>query len=199
MRRSNLGLDPSRALSAWSSTTNATADGWIHYTCKLVTPLYGGGVRTAEVDQEMPIRASGIRGQLRFWWRLACCGPFEPSESMFQREAAIWGGIAGTGPSASQVAVRVDQITGLAIKPAFVYQPNHKKPGELKTMPDASDWVEPYALFPARGELSQDKREVAVAPHRLGQAGLGFRLGGSVLNLCMPPIFILRAQIHIYL
>ena len=54
----------------------------------------------------MPIRAAGIRGQLRFWWRLVA-GPFSSSEEMFQREAAIWGGIASTGPSASRVAARV--------------------------------------------------------------------------------------------
>ncbi len=177
MRRSNPGLDPVAALDDWSKATSITTDPWSHYTCKLVTPLYGGGVRAAEIDPQMPIRASGIRGQLRFWWRIACCAPSEPSESMFQREVAIWGGIASAGPTSSQVAVRVDRITGLEIKPAFVYQPNHKKPGELRTMPEAADWVEPYALFPARGELTKDKRDVAVAPHRLAMAGLGFRLG----------------------
>jgi len=70
MRRSTLELDPSVALSAWSETKAAEADPWTHYTCKLVTPLYGGGVRAAEVDTAMPIRAAGIRGQLRFWWRI---------------------------------------------------------------------------------------------------------------------------------
>ena len=175
MRRSIQELDPSRALRAWSETTAANADPWIHHPCKLVTPLYGGGVRAAEVDTQMPIRAAGIRGQLRFWWRFVA-GPFASSEEMFQREAAIWGGIASAGPTASRVAMRVDRITGLDIKPAFVYQPNHNKPSELKTMPEAADWVESYALFPARGELSQDKRTVAVEPHRLALAGLGFRL-----------------------
>ncbi|WP_223295314.1 type III-B CRISPR module RAMP protein Cmr1 [Allochromatium vinosum] len=106
MRRSTLELDPSVALSAWSETTAANADPWTHYVCKLVTPLYGGGVRAAEVDTGMPIRAASIRGQLRFWWRIVA-GPFASPEAMFQREAAIWGGIAASGPSASRVAARV--------------------------------------------------------------------------------------------
>jgi len=184
MRRSTLELDPSLALSAWSDTTAADADPWTHYSCKLVTPLYGGGVRAAEVDTTMPIRAAGIRGQLRFWWRIVA-GPFASPEAMFQREAAIWGGIAGSGPTASKVAVQVDRITGVKVEPAFVYQSNRNRPGEFRTMPEAADWVEPYALFPARGELTPDKRDVAVAPHRLALAGIGFQLGikfGPKLN-----------------
>ncbi|TVQ93796.1 MAG: type III-B CRISPR module RAMP protein Cmr1 [Chromatiaceae bacterium] len=176
MRRSNPALDPVAALPDWDSRTTATADPWTHYTCKLVTPLYGGGVRAAEIDQQMPIRAAGLRGQLRFWWRLAC-GPFESSTVMFQREAAIWGGIGASGPTACQVSVRIDKVTGVKVEPAFVYQANRNRPGELRTMPDAADWVEPYALFPARGELTPDKRDVAVAPHRLALAGVGFQLG----------------------
>ncbi|WP_246585367.1 type III-B CRISPR module RAMP protein Cmr1 [Thiorhodospira sibirica] len=79
---------------------------WTQYHCKLVTPMYGGGVNAAEVDEKMPIRASGIRGQLRFWWRIVA-GPFASPEAMFEREAAIWGGVGAASPSASQVAVRV--------------------------------------------------------------------------------------------
>lgn len=99
--------DPKEALAIWQDKAPQPAkEGWQTYACKLVTPLYGGGVRAGEVDKDMPIRAASIRGQLRFWWRVAC-GPFESSEAMFDRETAIWGGIASTGPTASQVAVKV--------------------------------------------------------------------------------------------
>lgn len=81
--------------------------GWQVYSCKLVTPMYGGGVKAGEVDTEMPIRASAIRGQLRFWWRIAC-GPFASSQEMFKRETEIWGGIGDTGATASKVEVKVD-------------------------------------------------------------------------------------------
>jgi CRISPR-associated protein Cmr1 len=176
MRQPTPDIDPAAALNRWSSDATVTADLWVHYACKLVTPLYGGGVHAAEVDEAMPIRPSALHGQLRFWWRIACA-PFASSTEMFRREAAIWGGIASTQPTASKVAVRVDRITGLRVEPAFVYQQNHNKHGELRTMPNAADWVEAYAMFPARGELTKDKRSEEISPHRLARAGLGFRLG----------------------
>ena len=69
---------------------------WVTYECKLVTPMYGGGVNGGQVDKEMPIRASAIRGQLRFWWRIAC-GPKDP-KVMREKEEAIWGGIGEKKP-----------------------------------------------------------------------------------------------------
>lgn len=85
---------------------NSSMGGWHPYHCKLVTPMYGGGVKAGEVDREMPIRASEIRGQLRFWWRIAC-GPFASSQEMFRRESEVWGGIGAEKPTASKVEVRV--------------------------------------------------------------------------------------------
>ena len=82
------------------------SDDWKTYSCELVTPMYGGGVKTGEVDRQMPIRASSIRGQLRFWWRIAC-GPFASSTEMFRCEKEIWGGIGKEGPMASKVNIRV--------------------------------------------------------------------------------------------
>lgn len=94
-------------LAAWGANAPTPADaGWKSYSCKLVTPLYGGGVRAGEVDREIPIRGASIRGQLRFWWRVAC-GPFASSSAMFARETAIWGRIGGNGPTASRVSVRL--------------------------------------------------------------------------------------------
>lgn len=179
MRQSTMKFDPG-LLGDWSnSVTGDNEDSvgrWIRHDCKLVTPLYGGGVRASVVDEKMPIRAAGVRGQLRFWWRVVA-GPFSSAEEMFQREMAIWGGIASDKPVASQVAVRVDRVTGLNVQSAFVYKPDPKAPGRYRTMPEAADWVEPYALFPARGELSHDKQVVTAEPHRLALQGLRFRLG----------------------
>lgn len=176
MREPTPGIDPAAALNDWKRDQPSPDAVWDCHTVKLVTPMYGGGVRPGEIDPSMPIRAAGIRGQLRFWWRIAC-GPFESAETMFARESAIWGGISGSGPSASKVAVRVDQVRGLNIQAAFTYKSNRNRPGEYRTMPDAADWIEPYAAFPARGELSHDKRVIEKAPHALALAGLGFRLG----------------------
>lgn len=104
---------------------------WQTYRCKLVTPMFGGGVKPGEVDKDMPIRAAAIRGQLRFWWRVAC-GPFANSQEMFQREAEIWGGIGAKEPKASKVEIKVtcrpakdadlvnsDVVPGAGIKYAY--------------------------------------------------------------------------------
>lgn len=75
--------------------------------CELITPMYGGGVTAGEVDRAMPIRASALRGQLRFWWRLLYGGDRQPTE-VFKEERSIWGGISAEGPRASDVSVRID-------------------------------------------------------------------------------------------
>lgn len=62
-----------------------------HGEIKLVTPLLGGGHTSGQVDVSRPIRASAIRGHLRFWWR-ATHGVLLPSiEEMRQREDLIFG------------------------------------------------------------------------------------------------------------
>ena len=74
--------------------------------CKLVTPMYGGGVEPGVVDCDMPIRAGALRGHLRFWWRLLNSAGGTPEE-LFSREAALWGGLSSTGPKASRVTLQI--------------------------------------------------------------------------------------------
>lgn len=81
-------------------------DRWRQFDCRLVTPMYGGGVVARRVDTDMPIRAASIRGQLRFWWRVTQPKDLSPAE-LFERESAIWGGIGRKLPRASKVGVRV--------------------------------------------------------------------------------------------
>lgn len=149
--------------------------GWQVYPCKLVTPMYGGGVNAGKVDTEMPIRASAIRGQLRFWWRIAC-GPFASSQEMFKRETEIWGGIGDTGATASKVEVRVDSINPLTLSPAFKYVDDPKHPGKKRGMPKVEDWAQGYALFAAQGKISQDKTTIEKEPNQLAREGVGFSL-----------------------
>lgn len=104
MARKAPDIDPDELIKELEKASSE--EKWHTYRCKLVTPMYGGGVKAGEVDQEMPIRATEIRGQLRFWWRIAC-GTFASSEEMFRRETAIWGGIGADKPMASKVEVRV--------------------------------------------------------------------------------------------
>ncbi|MCG5531161.1 type III-B CRISPR module RAMP protein Cmr1 [Halorhodospira halochloris] len=175
MRSPNPGLDPGAALTDWQERADETSFVKWSYDCTVVTPLYGGGVRAGEVDQSMPIRATGIRGQLRFWWRLSCALS-DPSDVMFERETAIWGGIGSKQPQASKVSVQVDKIRGLEVEAAFTYHPSPGGDGCYKSMPKEANWVEPYVAFPARGALSGDRRRIETPPHHLAKPGLGFRL-----------------------
>jgi len=78
------------------------------YKLRLVTPMFGGGAVAGQIDPQMPIRASSIRGQLRFWWRMLHRGDFVKDgvldvKAMRAREAEIWG--STDQPSAVQVRV----------------------------------------------------------------------------------------------
>ena len=105
MRRRQSAISAEKARALWDA--RASADDGMTVQCQLVTPMYGGGVKAGQVDEAMPIRTSGIRGQLRFWWRLLY-GADRSSERLFEDECKLWGGIASGGPKASKVALRVD-------------------------------------------------------------------------------------------
>ena len=105
MRQCNPDISPEHANALWHAS-QPTGGTTITAKCTLITPMYGGGVQAGVVDRAMPIRASALRGQLRFWWRLLYGGGRPPTE-VFKDECALWGGISTDGPQASQVAVRV--------------------------------------------------------------------------------------------
>ena len=106
MRRVQSSVQAKAAAATWKKSAS-TSGGTIAIDCTLVTPMYGGGVSPGKVDLSMPIRASGIRGQLRFWWRLLY-GARKPSNALFKDEVALWGGLAANGPRASLVTVRAN-------------------------------------------------------------------------------------------
>lgn len=127
------------------------------FRCALVTPMYGGGVHAGRVDTAMPIRVTGIRGQLRRWWRLLALarhGSTPPtSTQLFEEERAVWGGLGSAGSLArSKVGVKVSAA--------------RVAPGSLRRARDYPDAR--YALFPADEQT------------RLLPPGLEFRLTVSV-------------------
>lgn len=59
---------------------------------RLITPLYGGGVDPSEADPVTIVRATEIRGHLRFWWRATRGGQTGNSlEKLKAMEDEIWG------------------------------------------------------------------------------------------------------------
>ncbi len=61
---------------------------------QLITPLYGGGVTSAEPDPITIVRATEIRGHLRFWWRAYHAGKFDDLASLKEAEDKLWGAAA---------------------------------------------------------------------------------------------------------
>ncbi len=109
---------------------------WESYECLLVTPLFGGGVVAGQVDQRMPIRASAIRGQLRFWWRLLASKRLGNNvNAIRQEEFALWGGL-GTPPQASRVWVEVrhnesPKLTAAKNINSYALAGADRKPGDI--------------------------------------------------------------------
>ncbi|TMC18979.1 MAG: type III-B CRISPR module RAMP protein Cmr1 [Chloroflexi bacterium] len=82
---------------------------------ELITPLYGGGVTPHQADPISVVRATEVRGHLRFWWRAMRGGQAEGDLDMKKREDAIWGkayekGDKGIPPNQTvQIVVVVSQ------------------------------------------------------------------------------------------
>ncbi len=76
---------------------------------KVITPLFGGGVNPGEADPVTIVRATEIRGHLRFWWRATCGGNFNGNlEAMQTREDEIWGSSVASGkPGPSKLSIFV--------------------------------------------------------------------------------------------
>ncbi len=118
MRRRQPTISADRARELWNASS-AGAESSEMLECSLATPMYGGGVAAGQVDKAMPIRASGIRGQLRFWWRLLNNrnGRLSPKD-LFREERELWGGLAGGDAKASMVGLRVQgEPAGRRLRP----------------------------------------------------------------------------------
>ena len=134
---------------------------WHSFHVRLITPMFGGGVCKGEPDSDMPVRASAIRGQLRYWWRFLRKNHPEEScrlngEELFSREGEIWGKMAeGEQDGASKVFLRVRNASQPTITP-FSAEDN-KKYG--------------YVLFPAREQQNEN-----ISAKRLVRPGMTFTL-----------------------
>ncbi|MDP2361405.1 MAG: type III-B CRISPR module RAMP protein Cmr1 [bacterium] len=176
--------DPQRASEALQRST-------FTYACEVVTPLFGGGVKAGVVDAEMPVRATTIRGQLRFFWRLLNRQRFIHDgkvnfEDLFVEERSIFGGLGNSGTiAASRIAVHISNVRNFGIGAAAKY--SRRPDGNLKTLPDWEDWAGGqavgYALFPAQGSASRER--IRVEPSLLARPGFRFDLSIDIdASLC---------------
>jgi len=108
-------------------------------TIKTITPMFGGGAVEREVG-ESPIRASSIRGHLRFWWRATTRLRYSSAEELYQIERNIWGDVENPSPVTLQVEVT---------KPGEDVSPDVYR-GNARLGPKAG-----YFLYPFAGSQNQ--------------------------------------------
>ncbi|MFD3164295.1 type III-B CRISPR module RAMP protein Cmr1 [Herpetosiphon sp. NSE202] len=129
-------------------------------TYKLITPLFGGGVEAGVNDPITPIRASGIRGQLRFWWRAIRGGGYSSIEKMREEESKIWGSASTSSDSEKNqqlfrsVQINVTEVihieeqgVPMVIKPYKVEEKTNE-PNKFITKPNKQNVVPLYIAFP---------------------------------------------------
>lgn len=132
---------------------------WNSMRCRLVTPMYGGGVQAAIPDIKMPIRAAAIRGQLRFWWRLLAKQKWGlQDKDLHQAECALWGGMGAndTDGQASKVFLRVKEIGSIKKIPYFQKFSQQKR--ERKKNAELSPYS--YVLFAMDNTDEEEKTEL---------------------------------------
>ncbi|MGP5437421.1 type III-B CRISPR module RAMP protein Cmr1 [Psychrobacter alimentarius] len=144
---------------------------WHTLSCELVTPMYGGGVKSVVVDEQMPIRTSSIRGQLRFWWRLLAKHKWElgTDEDIQQQEFSLWGGM-GSGDedgTAGQVFLRVSDVPSSSKIRQSLIDYDDNSLSQLR-----------YVLFPAYNETNPK-----LQPHRLLKPEIRWKLAFAFSSL----------------
>lgn len=156
-----------------------------------ITPVVGGGVESREPDALEALRISGIRGQLRMWWR--ALQSYEASEGLtasqvlFGKEEKLWGGVSRDeegpeaahnkkgGASRSRVNLRVKVVSAGQLIPAGRYEGGR---GQYRALPkwDGGPAMG-YGLFPLQYERNELRQlTLADPPTRNVRHGLKFNL-----------------------
>jgi len=147
---------PAPALADLPSRREPAATTEICAALQTVTPIFGGGYRTRELDDIDGIRVPTVRGHLRFWWRALFAHTCKDAAELYKREAALWGG-AGSGGAKKVAATRSQVEVWIEVT----------APGELD-IDDIDPQKTPgaYVLFPARSEKVRGQETRPSAPRR---------------------------------
>lgn len=151
---------------------------------RLLTPMIGGGVRPLEPDVQVPVRVTGLRGALRWWWRVLQVDETDCNR-LRAREGQIFGAVANPqrgaagrekdadGNLATALRLEVEPLKPPRVVPAGTHEASPKGPKAMPTW-TVGDLRLGYALFPLQRTLeerntwaktrrdAQPTREVAV-------------------------------------
>ena len=125
---------------------------------KLITPLYGGGEEPAKPDSITVVRATEVRGHLRFWWRATRGGSFDGDlQKMKKREEEIWGssGEKGKHGSSDVIVSVLDAKGGKAI--GYLERDKDRNGNKVLIGDPKSSWS--YVTFPlnkVKGEVHEE-------------------------------------------
>jgi len=126
----------------------------LEYDISLITPLFGGGVIAGEVDPTMPIRASSVRGHLRFWWRATRGAKYATVQELKEKEGEIW----GTTEKPSKVNIEIKN--GLCSQKAcaqYIQKPEGGYRLEWNPPFNSQNNPLPYVIFPFQGKAGRDE------------------------------------------
>jgi CRISPR-associated protein Cmr1 len=127
---------------------------------ELITPLFGGGVNPTEADELTVVRATEVRGHLRFWWRACHAGKFNKNlATMKQAEDTLWGAAYKKGDP----IVAYEQIVQIVVEP--IQQGNSVKPFRIeKRQPKPVQGIPAYAAFPLQPDRDELKKQEPHVP-----------------------------------
>jgi CRISPR-associated protein Cmr1 len=134
----------------------------IELELRLITPMFGGGYKSREVDPLLPIRPAAIRGHLRFWWRATAGARYASVADLHKAETELWGGASTKdNPAVGKVAIQVHILSaGEKASYSQVAPPSKPEDGPLHG----------YFLFPFQEQKKQN------IPAAVGRRQVSFQL-----------------------
>jgi len=142
---------------------------------ELITPLFGGGVKPGEADAVTVVRATEIRGHLRFWWRACRGGRYKNISEMKKGEDAIW----GKAHTKEEDGVAQEQTVQIVLEPLVqtkqLLEPFPIKVEEKmrKSIYDPRTNIPSYAAFPL--QYNKDELKELDPPKKTVRTNVRFR------------------------
>lgn len=126
---------------------------------KTITPMFGGGAQTRQVDEQHPVRAASVRGHLRFWWRATAGAGYSDPQKLHEAESELWGNTQQAG----KVRVEVETVNVGTVTEPVRHEPNRSGKMQAVFAPQKAA----YALFPFQGTIKRGQTDELPTKARL--------------------------------